>query len=139
VHPATEIHYDSIWLADWTAIKVDEQPLEATSNSPGVCNAGGSQQGCYDTDEKLINGYHKLLSDLSGANVPSEFSEANSTIHKGVEEMIQGLADRDDLIASQSENGTFTQSNHELALGEHTIERAQTEFKGVHIPRNPPT
>jgi hypothetical protein len=53
--------------------------------------------------------------------------------------MIQGLADRDDLIASQSENGTFTQSNHELALGEHTIERAQTEFKGVHIPRNPPT
>jgi hypothetical protein len=129
-----EQKYDALWLADWRRIATGQHPFQASASSPGVCNSGGSKQGCYDTDLKVIADYRKLESDLSGSVVPSEFARANTTLHRAIAELIQGLSDRDQAIASQNPNATFTESNKELALGQQTCKQAETQYHGIQLP-----
>lgn len=73
-NPPQEVKYDSVWNAGWLQISKDSKPLIATSDAPGVCNVGGSQQGCVATDSKLIADFRSFASKLSSSLVPPEFS-----------------------------------------------------------------
>jgi hypothetical protein len=137
VNPAQEMKYDRLWAADWHRIVIDERPFIASASSPGVCNIGGTKQGCYDADLTLIADFRKLGADLSGSVVPSEFARANTTLHAGIREFIRALSDRNDAIASGNPNATLTQSNNELAVAQRTFEQAFAEYKGAYPPANP--
>ncbi len=115
----------------------DERPLEQTATSPGVCNAGGGEQNCFDTDQKLIADLQKLATDLSGSIVPPEFAQGNETLHKGITDDIQGLSDRDDLIETQNDNATLTKSNREIEDAQQLFNQMGAEFKGPQLPPNP--
>ena len=132
-----EQQYDTKWNARWTAVARDSEPLKATPTSPGVCNAGGSKQGCYDADVKLIADYKALANGLSGSTVPSEFAQANATVHRGLAAAVRGLTERDALIASQNENGTFAQSNQSLEEAETLFKNSIGEFQGPNRPQSP--
>ena len=133
-HPDQESNYDAAWLADWQQIASDQRPLTPSVSSPGACNSGGSQQGCYEADHTLITDFRKLASDLSGSVVPSEFARANTTLHQGIADEIQGFSDRNRIIASQDPNATFSQSNQELELGLSICKRALGEYRGPKLP-----
>jgi hypothetical protein len=132
-----ESKYDALWSADWRTIAIGQRPLQASASSPGACNIGGSKQGCYDADVRLIADFRKLGSDLSGSVVPSEFTRANATLHRCIVDDIRGLSDRDAAIASQNPNATFSRSNKELELGQRTCEQALSEYHGIKLPANP--
>jgi hypothetical protein len=132
-----EQQYDVRWNTGWTNVARDSKPLQTTSTSPGVCNAGGSKQGCYDADAKLIADYTALAKALSGSIVPSEFVKANDTVHQGIAADIRGLTERDTLIATQNANGTFEQSNQSLEQAQSLFKSSIGEFKGPNRPENP--
>jgi hypothetical protein len=133
-----EAKYDALWSADWTRIAIDYRPMQATASSPGVCNIGGSKQGCYDADLRTISGFRRLASDLSGAAVvPPEFARANTTLHRGIADYIQGLSERDEAIASQNPDASLGPSNKELALAQQVCEKALSEYHGLQLPPNP--
>lgn len=48
----------------------DLQLLAPSESNPGVCNAGGTKQGCYDADLKLIGDLKAMLSALEAIDVP---------------------------------------------------------------------
>ena len=136
-HPDQESRYDALWSADWRKIVSDQQPLRASASSPGVCNIGGSKQGCYAADVALMADFRKLASDLSGPVVPPEFAQANGALHQGIRDEIRGLLDRNDAIASQNPNASLSPSNKELELGQQTLMRALSEYRGPRLPANP--
>jgi hypothetical protein len=129
--------YDKLWAADWHKIVIDERPFIASASSPGVCNIGGTKQGCYDADLALIADFRKLGTDLSGSVVPSEFAQANTTLHLAIQQFIQALSDRNDAIASGNPDATLTPSNNELTVAQRTFEQAFSEYKGAYPPPNP--
>jgi hypothetical protein len=135
--PQQELRYDAVWNASWARIAKDSKPLVASSKSPGVCNIGGSQKGCLDTDEELITDYRSLANRLSGSIVPSEFAQANRTLHQFVMVDIRGLSERDAIIESQNTNATFKESNQELERAAKLIEKAVSEYNGPDKPSNP--
>jgi hypothetical protein len=136
-HPDQESKYDAAWSTDWQQIVSDQQPLTPSPSFAGVCNAGGSEQGCYETDLKLISDFRKLGSDLSGSAVPSEFARANTTLHQGIADEIQGFSDRNQVIASQDPNATFSKSNQELEVGLSVCKEALGEYRGPKLPADP--
>ena len=136
-NPQQEAKYDTIWNSAWNQIAKDSQPLKATSTSPGVCNIGGSQQVCFDTDVKLIADYRLIGSKLSGSVVPSEFGKANRTFLEYVSATIKGLSSRDAAIVSQNPNASLTQSNNYLKTAETLILKSLGEYRGPNKPSNP--
>ena len=132
-----EQQYDVKWNAGWTAIAKDSRPFEESSTSPGVCNVGGTQQGCYVTDSKLIDDYTSLSNALSGSIVPPEFALANGTVHRGIAAATRGLTERGTLIATQSSSGTFAESNQWLEQAQSLFKKSITQFQGPNKPANP--
>ena len=136
-NPVKEQQYDASWNAGWSDIAMDSKPLQATTTSPGVCNDGGSRQGCYDADTKLISDLDTLAKKLRGSLVPSEFARANSTILEGIAADIRGLKERDTLIWTRDEQGTFAQSNQSLKHAQSLFNSSIGEFRGPDTPRSP--
>lgn len=136
-NPPQEVKYDSVWNAGWLQISKDSKPLIATSDAPGVCNVGGSQQGCVATDSKLIADFRSFASKLSSSLVPPEFSLANRTFHRYVTESIRGPSERDAAIDSSNSNRSLKNSNHELKSAQKLIEKALSQYRGPNKPSNP--
>lgn len=136
-NPVQELKYDAKWNTGWTQIARDGSPLKASATSPGVCNSGGSQQGCFDADENLIADDKTLANALSGSIVPSEFAGANATLHQGLSQDEKGLSERDLLISTQNASGTFARSNATLQDAASLFMRSVGQFQGPNRPTNP--
>lgn len=137
VNPDQEARYDSVWAADWGKVAADQRSLQPSGSSPGVCNVGGSKQGCYDTDNSLIVDFHVITQGLSHIAVPAEFKQGNSAILRGIATLIRGLSDRNTAIVSNNTKASMDQSNQELQAGYKTLETAVPQFKGPKPPPNP--
>jgi hypothetical protein len=129
--------YDNAWNAGWTKVVQDSPPLAATSTSPGVCNVGGTKQGCYDTDRVLISDYQALGRTLTNAPVPVGFAKADATVHGAIDIAIKGLEERDAAIADPSRTGTFTQSNLDLRRSDSLFQQGIKQYTGSQAPVNP--
>lgn len=135
-HPGQEARYDRLWNADWERFSTDEAPLVPSKSSPGVCNAGGNKEGCYEVDSKLVSDYRRLLSDLSGSVVPPEFSQGNETARTGIQDEIVGLLERNADFKSPP-GVTFAHSDSELKKGALLLQKAKSEFRGNAVPSFP--
>jgi hypothetical protein len=109
-----EDNYRAVWEKDVTTLRLDSAPLTPNDSSPGVCNKGGTKQGCYDTDERLIADITKLLAHLSALPVPPRFSKADALIRQGFQSDADGLKLRDEVLAGSDPNASFGPSNAKL-------------------------
>ncbi len=129
--------YDKVWNAGWTNIARDERPFGVTSSSPGVCNVGGSQKGCFDTDQALISDYQSFGRALTNAPVPRDFIRADATVHQAIAAAIKGLEERNALIANPTPSGTFAQSNQDLRRSDELFMKGIKQYTGNQVPVNP--
>jgi hypothetical protein len=125
---ANELTYNAVWQRDMTTIATDSEPFRATATSPGVCNAGGSKQGCYDTDARVIADLRTMLTDLSSLTVPPRYRSADMLVRQGIQANIVGLELRNDAISSGNPDASFEQSNAKLKEADADLRQAYSEF-----------
>lgn len=82
--------YKATYAEQMAKVKVANQLLAPTASNPGVCNVGGSQQGCYDADIKVIEALQAMLSAVEATPVPPRFVDADALLRKAIAEDIRG-------------------------------------------------
>jgi hypothetical protein len=124
---ALEQQYKAIWQRDFTKVKQDAAPLAASSTSPGVCNVGGSKQGCYDTSEKLASDLQALLNDLGKVTVPPRYRRADQMLRDGLTSNVSGFRLRNRGIATASD-ADFQQGNVMISQGVSKLQEAYAAY-----------
>ena len=134
---ANESSYNQVWNRDMTQIARDSQPLAPTATAPGVCNNGGTKQGCYDTDERIIADLTGMKTDVALLMVPPRYATANQLLQQALQLDIDGLRLRDQAIASSDPNASFGPSNDKLTQADATFRRAHIAFPSDNRPIPP--
>ena len=132
---AAEQNYDAVYSRDAAKIQADSIPYAATSTSPGVCNKGGTKQGCYDTDQMVIGDFRLMITDLGRLATPPRFKQADSDLRAGLQLSIDGFSLRDQAIASTDPNASFAASNQKLQEALTALHQANNEFPTDNAPQ----
>lgn len=119
-----ENDYIAVYTAQLTAVGRDLQLFAANGSNPGVCNKGGTKQGCYDADTAVISAYNGMLNALGATTVPPRFVEADRLLRDAITKNVQGLALRNQAIANSDDS----------AWQEHTtwLEQAQSSWTAAY-------
>src|SRR4051794_15031603 len=72
-----EQSYGAVYAGQMTKIASDLDAFKPSAANPGVCNQGGTKQGCYDADLVLIADFQALVASLEATPVPPRFVEAH--------------------------------------------------------------
>jgi hypothetical protein len=129
--------YNTKWSAAWSAINRDAQPYIARGSSQGVCNIGGTKQGCYDTDQAVVADLHRMRSSLRGSIVPAQFRGANKLLQRAITTTISGLALRDQAIA-KNDDRLFHRSRLVLPQGHDLFQQAYAAYPDYARPQPAP-
>jgi hypothetical protein len=132
---AAEQNYDATYSRDAAKIQADSIPYAPTSTTPGVCNKGGTKQGCYDTDQKAMGDFRLMMRDLGQLAVPPRFKQADTDLRAGLQLSIDGLSLRDQAIASTDPSASFTASNQKLQEALTMLHQANNEFPADNAPQ----
>jgi hypothetical protein len=108
-----------------TEVSGDLQLFVANGSKPGVCNKGGTKQGCFDADAQLVSGLDAMLSALSATTIPPRFVEADRLLRDAITKDVHGVELRNQAIANNDDNA-WQQSGP-------LIEQAQTSWKAAYI------
>ncbi len=116
--------YIAVYMDKMTALSRDLQLFAPSGNNPGVCNKGGTKQGCFDADAKAIAGWNRMLEALKATTVPPRFVEADRLLRDAIAKNEQGLELRNQAIAN----------NDDHAWQQHgpLLEQAQAGFKAAY-------
>jgi hypothetical protein len=109
-----EDQYKVVYAQQMSKFQGDLRLLEPAGSNPGVCNAGGSQQGCYDVDATLIVDLRSTLDALSATSVPPRFVAADKLLAEALSQNIRALELRNQAIAKK-DNAAWTQHKSVLA------------------------
>jgi hypothetical protein len=96
--------YVAVYMDHMTVTSRDLQQFAANGSNPGVCNKGGTKQGCYDVDAKVIADLNAMLDALAATAVPPRFAEANGLLRDAIAKNVQGLNLRNRAIANNDNN-----------------------------------
>ena len=96
--------YVAVYMDHMTVLSRDLLPFAASGSNPGVCNKGGTKQGCYDVDAKVISDLNAMLNALAATAVPPRFAEANELLREAITMNVQGLDLRNRAIANNDNN-----------------------------------
>ena len=110
---AAEDRYKAVYSDQMTRIREVNLIFLPSTGNPGVCNKGGTKQGCYDADVRLIQSLEAMLQALGAVPVPPRFVEADRLLRSAITENIRGLELRNRAIA-ESDNTAFTE--HKVVL-----------------------
>jgi hypothetical protein len=134
---AAEEQYKAVYSARMTAVAVDGKLFAPTGSSPGVCNVGGSKQGCYDADTTMIQDLQAMLDALETTAVPPRFAQADELLKEALAGNIRGLQLRNQAIAD-SDNTVWKEHAVALEQALSTYQRAYEAFPADNRPRPPP-
>ena len=95
-----EQRYGAVYALRMTKIATDLDAFKPSGANPGVCNKGGTKQGCYDADLVLIADLQALIASLEPMPVPPRFVEADGRLRSALAENIQALQLRNQAIAT---------------------------------------
>ena len=132
-----EDQYKQVYAQHMAIFQVDVQPLVATGSSPGVCNKGGTKQGCFDADARLIADLQAMLSALEATPVPPRYTSADKLLREAIATDIRGLDLRNRAIAT---NDDALWQQHGPVLDEATaaFQTAYQAFPVDNRPQPPP-
>jgi hypothetical protein len=128
-----ENDYIAVYMDRMTALSHDFQLFVASGSNPGVCNKGGTKQGCYDADAKVVIGLNAMLGGLSATTVPPRFVEADRLLRDAIGKNVQGLELRNRAIAKTDDNA-WQQSGPLLEQAQTSWKAAYAAFPSDHRP-----
>ena len=105
--------YRAVYGEQMSRIRTDNLLFQATAANPGVCNKGGTKQGCFDADVVLIRDLTAMQSALAGVVVPPRYADADRMLKDAIAEDVRGLELRNKAIA-EGDDAAWTE--HKVAL-----------------------
>jgi hypothetical protein len=125
--------YIAVYMDHMTVLSRDLLPFAASGSNPGVCNKGGTKQGCYDVDAKVITDLNAMLDALSATTVPPRFAEANGLLRDAITKNVQGLDLRNRAIAN-NDNDAWQRHGPLLEQAEAGWKAAYASFPADNRP-----
>lgn len=112
-----ELRYKEVYAVQIAKVHAAIQLFAPTESSPGVCNAGGNKQRCYEADAEVIRTFRAMRDALAATPVPPRFANADKLLREAIEENIRGLELRNRAIA-ESDNEAWDE--HKVVLDDAT-------------------
>ena len=120
-----EGRYKAVYAEQMTKVQTSALAFQPTTTTPGVCNKGGTKQGCFDADVVLIKDLRATLDALAATAVPPRYVEADRLLREAIAEDIRGLELRNKAIA---ENDDPAWTAHGIVL-----DKALAALKEAHL------
>jgi hypothetical protein len=117
--------YNAAYATHITKVHADSLVLQPTASTPGVCNRGGTKQGCFDADAVLIRDLRETLDALAATDIPPRYLEPDRLLRQAISEDIRGLELRNKAIA---ENDDAAWTEHKIVL-----DQAIADLKEAHL------
>jgi hypothetical protein len=128
-----EERFKTVWAEQMSSFHQALQLFATTGSNPGVCNKGGSLQGCYDADTKAIETLRAMRGAFDAEKVPPRFSEASSLLLKAIDRNIEGLDLRNQAIAKH-DDAVWTAHKTVLGDAQAAWEQAYLAFPADNRP-----
>ncbi len=110
-----EEQYKTVYAEHMLRIHEDFALFEPSGSNPGVCNIGGSKQGCYDADAILVDHFEAMLEALDAIPLPPRYADGDRLLREAIEANIRGLELRNQAIA---EDDQAAWDEHQIVLRE---------------------
>jgi len=129
-----ELHYKAVYAHQMARVHVTIQLFAPSSSKPGVCNSGGSKQGCYDADARLMQDFQAMLDALEATPVPPRYVAADELLRDAIAENVRGLELRNRAIA-ESDDAAWDE--HKVVLDKATamFQQAYLAFPSDNRPQ----
>jgi hypothetical protein len=129
--------YKAVYAERMTKIQTDGLVFQPTTTTPGVCNKGGTKQGCFDGDVVLTQDLRATLDALAATAVPPRYVEADRLLREAITQDIRGLELRNKAIA---ENDDAAWTEHKIVLDQAlaAIKEAYLAFPADNRPAPAP-
>lgn len=132
-HLEAEGRYKAVYAEQMAKIGVDNQLFAPASPKPGVCNVGGSQQGCYEADAQLIQDLQGMFKALEATPVPPRYSNADRGLRDALAENIRALELRNKAIA-EHDDAAWTEHKAVLQNALAALQQAYQAFPADNRP-----
>ena len=99
-----EDQYKQVYAQQMANLQAGLALLAANGSNPGVCNAGGTKQGCFDADTVVIRDVQALKAALEATTVPPRYVDADRLFRAAIDRDVQGLQLRNQAIATNDDN-----------------------------------
>ena len=128
-----EENFKGLWAEHMNTFHQALQLFAPAGSNPGVCNKGGTLQGCYEADAKAIEALRAMRTAFEGAKLPPRFTEASSLLLKAIDRNIEGLNLRNQAIAT-GDDVAWSAHKTVLADAQTAWERAYLAFPDDNRP-----
>jgi hypothetical protein len=132
-----EEHYKQVYAEQMSKLRVDNQLLAPAGSNPGVCNKGGTKQGCFDADKQLIEDLQAMQGALAAIAVPPRYAAADKLLQEAIAGDIRGLELRNQAIAN-SDDAAWKEHSVVLNAAVTAFQRAYQAFPEGNRPQPPP-
>lgn len=132
-----EENYKAVYAMQMANVQAQMALFAPSGSNPGVCNVGGTKQGCYDADANAIEAFRGLISALEAIRVPPRFVEADRLLREAFAENIRGLQLRNEAIAN-NDNAAWIEHKTVLESAQAAILKAYAAFPADNPPMPPP-
>ena len=100
---AAEDQYRAAYEQGVAKVVGDTQAFAPSTTTPGVCNKGGSKQGCYDADTAVIADLNQVVALLTQVSVPARFANGDRLLKAAIAKDIRALEMRNEAIANSDD------------------------------------
>jgi hypothetical protein len=132
-----EDQYKQVYARQMANVQAGNALLAANGANPGVCNAGGTKQGCYDADTVIIADLQALKAALESTAVPPRYVDADRMFRAAIDRDIEGLQLRNQAIA-MNDDALWKQHGPVLGAALAAFQAAYGTFPEDNRPLPPP-
>lgn len=136
---AAEERYKAVYAGQMAEVNQNSTLFNPGPGNPGVCNIGGTKQGCYDADVKAIASWQAMLSALALVPVPPRYVAADNLLRVAIGDVIQGLELRNKgLTGPNGDDAAFAEHKVVLARGIDGLTTAYRAYPSDNAPQPAP-
>ena len=132
-----ETQYNAVYGERMSTVRADQVAFAASGSNPGVCNAGGRKQGCYDADVMVLKDLQAMLDALGATPVPPRYVAADARLREAITEDIRALGLRNKAIA-ENDQAAWTEHKTVLEHGLALFQEAYQAFPADNRPQPEP-
>lgn len=134
---AAEDHYNATYATRMAHVQAGIALLAPSGSNPGVCNAGGNKQGCFDADLALIESLKAMSTALEAIPIPPRFVDSDRMLRDAIDENIRGIELRNRAL-SENDDALWDEHSAVLAKAISMMQDAYTAFPEDNRPLPPP-
>jgi hypothetical protein len=136
---AAEERYKVVYATQMAEVSKSIVLFNPGPENLGVCSIGGTKQGCYDADVKVIASWQAMLSALAEVPVPPRYVAGDSLLRAAIGDVIQGLELRNKgLSGPNGDDAAFAEHKVVLARGIDGLTTAYRAYPSDNAPQPAP-